>query len=404
MKSNGTDNGQLPFQLKTLRLAGLLSYPPTGVEVPLGALSVLIGPNASGKTNLIESLALLQAVPTDVAAPLRGGGGARAWLWNGVGDASGTAKLEIVCAGVTSGQDVRYRLTLGLDGTSMVVRDERVENASPNKGSQKPFFYFGYEQGRAMVNRRLAAEKPARRALHAETFDRTQSVLAQRSDPDQYPELARLRHHLRSIAIYRQWTTGPRALLRDGCRTDLRTDRLDESFENLPARLSALKAQPVVKKLLLEHLRALSPGFDDLEIPVEGGRLQMYLTEGDRQVSAARLSDGTLRFLALLAILLDPTPPPVIVIEEPELGLHHDVLPTVRDLLVAACERTQLVVTTHSPTFIDAFSETPDAVVVCEKDESGTRLTRLKPGMRALAREHGLGRLWMQGELGGTRW
>jgi predicted ATPase len=75
------------------------------------------------------------------------------------------------------------------------------------------------------------------------------------------------------------------------------------------------------------------------------------------------LSDGSLRYLCLLAILCDPEPPPLIGLEEPELGLHPDLLPKVADLLVAAAQRTQLIVTTHSDILVDALTERPDALV-----------------------------------------
>src|ERR1700742_3728706 len=88
---------------------------------------------------------------------------------------------------------------------------------------------------------------------------------------------------------------------------------------------------------------------------------------------AARLSDGTLRYLCLLTILLHPEPPPLICIEEPELGLHPDIIPKVADLLVDASHRTQLIVTTHSEALVSRLSEIPESVVVCERDDRGTR-------------------------------
>ena len=115
-----------------------------------------------------------------------------------------------------------------------------------------------------------------------------------------------------------------------------------------------------------------------------------------------RWGRGTLRYLALLAILLDPEPPPLLLIEEPELALHPDVLPTLRDLMLEASERTQIIATTHSPSFLDAWSERPEVVLICERDEEGTRLERLPP--TSGPRTRSLGSRWMSGELGGTRW
>jgi len=210
---------------------------------------------------------------------------------------------------------------------------------------------------------------------------------------------------LRSILVYRSWSFSPYSALRMSCASDVRTDYLAEDFSNLPARLAVLKRTPAVKKRLIEMLAELAPGFQDFEVVPEGGQLQLYVIENGREFPARRLSDGTLRFLCLLAILLDPTPPPLIVIEEPELGLHPDILPTLRDLMVEASEACQLIVTTHSTQLVDAMTEYANSVLVCEKQNGTTCLTRLTQDEVDQWREHGsLGSLWMSGHLGGTRW
>jgi predicted ATPase len=95
----------------------------------------------------------------------------------------------------------------------------------------------------------------------------------------------------------------------------------------------------------------------------------------------------------------------VIGIEEPELGLHPDILPIVAELLRKASERTQLFVTTHSDALISALSEVPEVVLVCERMINGTTLRRLDPQqLRTWLDEYMLGEVWRMGEIGGNRW
>ncbi len=95
-------------------------------------------------------------------------------------------------------------------------------------------------------------------------------------------------------------------------------------------------------------------------------------------ISATRLSDGTLKFLCLMAVLLDAKPAPLICIEEPETGLHPDALALVGDALREASKRTQLIVTTHSDALVDRFTDEPENVIVCERDfDESTSFRRL---------------------------
>jgi predicted ATPase len=107
----------------------------------------------------------------------------------------------------------------------------------------------------------------------------------------------------------------------------------------------------------------------------------------------------------MLAILLNPTPAPLTCIDEPELGLHPDMLPVLADLLVEASARTQLIITTHSRSLLDAFTETPEAVCICEKVEGSTVIQRLDgKRLKVWLDKYSLGNLWTSGEIGGNRW
>jgi predicted ATPase len=241
--------------------------------------------------------------------------------------------------------------------------------------------------------------------LTRETAEPDKSILAQRRDPDTYPELSFLASIYEKIRIYREWTFGRNAVFRIPQKADMRNDRLEEDFSNLGLFLNRLRKVPKAKNAILEGLRDLYDEFCDFDISIEGGTVQVFFTEGDFVIPATRLSDGTLRYLCLLAILCDPDPPPLVCIEEPELGLHPDILPKLADRLVDASQRTQLIVTTHSDILVDAMSEKPEAVIICEKHSGQTTMKRLNEQMLSdWLQQYRLGELWTRGELGGTRW
>jgi predicted ATPase len=398
--------------LKSLRISGLLSFGPTDDALPLHPLNVLIGPNGSGKSNTIEALALLQSAPRDLASAIRDGSLVADWLWKGVSDKEACATIEVVTRDHLDDEyfqidaSLRYRLTIREAANRLEVADERIENEVADPGRAKPYFYFGYENGRPMVNvRGEGQEKAKRRALKPDSVDPHQSILSQRKDPDQYPQITFLGEVFGGFRIYRDWTFGRRAPSRGGQPSDLRTDHLDEDVSNLGLVLSRFRRNPEVKRELLDHIRVLYDGIDDVEVSIEARAVQVFFTEGRFSIPATRLSDGTLRYLFLLAILLDPSPPPLVAIEEPEIGLHPDLLPRLADLLRQASERTQLIVTTHSDVLVDALTETPESVVVCEKVGGQTRLRRLdRDELKPWLAKYRLGELWTKGNIGGTRW
>ena len=386
--------------IQRLRLSNLLSFGPDAEEVELRPLNVLIGPNGSGKSNLIEAISLFKAAPQDLVEPIREGGGIGAWIWKGEA-ASQTAQIEAIIENPKGNQALRYSLTFTQVGQRFELSDERIENEQAYPDQENPYFYFGYRNGQPYLN----LKEIGQRQLLREDVNPEQSILSQRRDPDSYPEITYLGDALRKIRLYREWSFGRSTPPRLPQPADLPNDFLAEDGRNLGLVLNLLRTKPGVKKKLLEALRELNEAIDDFDTLIQGGTVQLFMQEGNISIPATRLSDGTLRYLCLLAIICHPNPPPLVCIEEPELGLHPDILPPLAKLLLEASERCQLIVTTHSEVLVDALTDSPESILVCEKPKDRTEMRRLeRKDLAAWLERYRLGELWRSGELGGNRW
>lgn len=388
--------------IKQLQVTNLLSYGPDAEPVKLGPLNVLIGPNGSGKSNFLEALSLLQAAPDQITHPIRDGGGIRDWLHKSNSSIHlKDARIEALIVNSRNAKDIRYGLAFHETGGRFEISDEFLENETSDPGKDQPYFFYRWNNGRPVLNTTALGE----RKLLRESIKPDQSILAQKRDADLYPELTWVADQLRAMRLYREWTFGRYAAPRLPQKTDLPNDKLEQDGSNLGLVINRLRMNVVARKQLIEALRVVYDGIEDVDVRVEGGTAQVFLIETNGIMPATRLSDGTLRYLSILALLCDPTPPPLIVIEEPELGLHPDVLPSLARLLVEASARTQLVVTTHAPALVDALSENPESVLVCERGPQGTRIERLEAEPLApWLEKFRLGELWTRGEIGGTRW
>lgn len=383
-----------------IHLRGLLSFGPDSGPLALEPLNVLVGTNGSGKSNLVESIQLFRSTPTGLERAFRShGGDSRDFLWKGM--QPGVAELGVLLGTTGEAPPLYHSLTLAEHGHGCALVGEWIQcrkHSGPTEGREFLYSFDGREGS-------LLGRDGSWLTLRREDISPYDSILSQRRLPEQYPDLARLADHYASTRIYREWQFGRTSLFRRPQQADMPGDRLEEDFSNLGLFLNHLREYPQAKKAVIEHLRDLYAGLDDFDVRVRGGTVEVFVTEGDFTIPAGRLSDGTLRYLCLLAILCDPEPPPLICIEEPELGLHPDIIPKVADLLVEASERTQLVVSTHSDILVDALSETPESVVVVEKVDGSTTMRRLdKIELAVWLDKYRLGQLWLDGQIGGTRW
>ncbi len=408
-----------PF-VKTIHPRGILSFAPDCKPIPLTPLNVLIGPNGSGKSNLIEVFELMKSLPVDLDGAVRVGGGVSDLFWKG--ESSVAAKIT---GGTTITTDLnvpgvelllRYIVELSSAGQGVTVVDETIEDANRSmKGAGDWYFY--YRNGRPMLRFRkrnirlrelmdadLEDAQGDNAALALTSFDRGQSVLSQRKDPDLYPEISSLGKCLGDILIFREWSFGRYAVVRQPQPTDLPNNVLLPDLRNLALILNRIEQSSAFPRFNAALKRFL-PRFQRVSTLVQGGTLQIFLhEEGLRSpIPATRLSDGTIRFIALLAILLRPDIAPLICLEEPELGLHPDALALIAELLVEASQQTQIIVTTQSDVLISALNEHAESVIVCENLGGGSTFQRLESDkLRFWMDKYQLGDIWRAGELGGN--
>ncbi len=383
--------------IKNLKVSGLLSFGPEGIDLDLRDLNVLTGPNGSGKSNLLEVLSFLKASPSSLKRLTRPGSGLRNVFWT---DGRRSGGLATIGASVAHNDRllihtmafIQIHEYLNLSEETILASSQRVKET-----------YFAYEQmsGLAVVRDGVGAEQK----FGYNDLDQEESILSQVKDPGgRYPYLKALQASYGSLQFYRDWSFGPSSPLRRSQPSDLMSSLLSESAENLPLIISGMRGG--VKKDLVHRLRELISGVEGIDTTVKGGLVEVFLDEGNgRSIPASRLSDGTLRYLSLLAILLNPDPPALVAIEEPELGLHPDVLPHLGKLIKEASSRMQLIVTTHSQVLLDSFSTSPEDVVVCSRGPQGSIFERLSAEKLGIwLKDHTLGELWNMGEIGGNRW
>ena len=414
--------------IKSLRIKGMLSF--KDVSLDLRPLNVLIGPNASGKSNLIEIIALLQSLPRDLPGFIRQSGGISEWLWKGDGNENGTARTGRVEAVLHSGaptvpliEPMRYALEISEALQYMTIAEELLESERLQP-TDEPYRYFRLQHGNGMIRSKSSygnwfggGEREIKTAGYAfgpsdlrpgEFLLRPgQSVLHEIRHAVAYPEMEWTRGFLEDIRFYRDSNMSRNSNARKPQPTDGFSSFLQEDFSNLALVLNQLQSGPAIREIE-QNLCRFYEDYEQVGVKVEANTAQIWLRERGLQdvIPANRLSDGTLRYLALLTILCHPKPPPLVCIEEPELGMHPDIMTDIAKLLIAASKRTQLIVTTHSKNLIDRLWEDPESVIVCEKDfDSSTEFRRMPTEeLKEWMEDYELGQLWEKGVLGGNRW
>lgn len=378
--------------LKTLAVQNYRSL--LQLTIPLGSLNVTTGPNGSGKSNLYRSLNLLsQTAKGGVVNALAREGGLDSAFWAGPekitrrmrsgevpvqgGPRNKTPRIRLGFAG----EDFGYAITLGFpppagfaahNEPSKFALDPEIKHETIWAGEVcRPASKLVERQG-AMVK---AREGRSWQVLN-QNLGNFDSMLSEVGDQQSAPEVFTLRQQIGHWRFYDQFRTDQNALSRLP-QIGTRTPVIHQDGRDLAAALQTI--------LEIGDRDGLNQAIDDafpgtqLRIRVDDStRFHMELHQPGllRPLSGLELSDGTLRYLFLVAVLLTPRPPTLMVLNEPETSLHPDLMPALADLIVKASQATQVWIVSHSARLVNALSEGENCnMLALEKDLDQTLLS-----------------------------
>ena len=322
------------------------------VRLRLRQINVLTGPNASGKSNLYNSVFLLaKAAQGGFARVIADEGGMASVLWAGErkGRSIASSRLEPVRMGLGVKTDTfNYDLVCGLPkpyrsafDLDPEVKEERVWMEGP-RGMKVTFFERNSE--RAWI-----LDREERLADYSGELLPTESVLSQLREPHLYPELSALRAEMNQWRFYHHFRTDHESPLRHP-QVGVRTPVLGHDGRDLAAALQTI-IEIGQEEDLHDAIRSAFPGASlEIDHDDESGMFAVLLRMPGlkRPLRARELSDGTLRYLCLLAALLSPRPPALLALNEPETSLHPDLYEPLARAMVNASRNSQLWVVTHS--------------------------------------------------------
>lgn len=352
------------------------------VVIPLGQLNVVTGPNGSGKSSLYRALRLLaETAQGGVISSLAREGGLQSTLWAGPETLSrrmrsgevpiqgGPRKKPVRLKLGFSGDDFGYAITLG-------VPSESLSYFSLDPEIKQEVIWAGdtYRSVATLVERRGAVVRVrATRGweIVSEGLAPFDSIFSQLADPARTPEIITMREMIRGWRFYDHFRTdrdAPARLPQLGTRTPV----LHHDGHDLAAAVRTIIEIGDQESLA----RAVNDAFPGAKLSVEvqqDGRFSIQFRQKGllRPLSAAELSDGTLRYLLLITALLTPRPPSLMVLNEPETSLHPDLIPALAQAIAQAARRTQIWVVSHSGRLVEELLSQPHAQEILLAEELG---------------------------------
>ncbi|MCB1548388.1 MAG: AAA family ATPase [Hyphomicrobiaceae bacterium] len=310
----------------------------------VGQLTVFVGKNGVGKTNLYRALYLLHAAAAGtITREIAREGGVQSVLWAGGREDEGRQRLRLEA---TLG-DLAYRIEVGLPALTEIamsveprIREEELVQASPDG----PILHMQRRSRSAVV--RLPSGK---RETHTNVLLASETAISAFRDASRYPAIEIVRRTLLDWRFYENFRVDGESPIRSSCLA-ISTPSLAPDGHDLAATIATVLHVAEDQSALERAVVDAFPGAR-LSVNTERGRcsLAMKFADMPRQFEAQELSDGTLRYLCLIGALTGYRPPSFIALNEPEASLHGEMLEPLARLIAKAAERSQIWVVTHSP-------------------------------------------------------
>lgn len=410
-------NGNLNIMLKSVILCDFFSFKGKQEIKMQKGVNLLLGINGSGKSSFINALRLLtEGVAGDGLVKLlqeQWGGYDQIINHNGeriapyaqityVFDHSRLNELNPI---VDFKSDVYYRITIRKSATSYTLSEKMYSCNKKKTGTD--FVYLDFSNGNGKITTRTQNSTIELQDYSDSDISGQELILRQINDPIHYLPIYILRKAVESIAVYNNFNVEEGSKMRSTAEFSTDT-RLRKNGTNLTQILNTLKLNQTFHfDRLEEAFRKVNPHFRSIEINNLYGHSLLSLKENNlsRAIDVTHISDGTLRFLTLASIFYNPQRGALVAIDEPERGLHPDMIFSVAKMIqFAAQNNTQIIIATHSPNLLNQFKL--NDILVFEKNEENATIVSPASKIKVpdLEENYLPGQIWLMGLLGGRRW
>ena len=403
---------KLELMIKSIRLENFFSFKDTTIELNKNE-NIFIGINGSGKSNLLKAIHLLKEGVSGI--------GLKKLIfdtWGGFdgicfcGDKEDSEQKSIVLTfeldwnkikkiGFPLEKNIIYRIAIHRAGsTSNYYISEEL--------FQDTFNFIKFEEGKGVLMYKgyKLSEGPYYKEKEYFDFDPQELALSQINDPDRYFMQSTIRKAIRETVVYNYFDTTTRSSIRKPMLSTSEK-RLLPDGSNLSQILNTINIgfKKDFKKIR-QILNDVNSNFKDIDFHFIGGNIELMLEEEslNKSIHVTHISDGTLRFLCLLAIFFNPDRGKFICIDEPEMGLHPDMILNITNALKEASDETQFIIATHSENIVNNFEL--ENIRVLEKNANNETIVNsfTEEDFEGWYEEYFPGRMWRKGDLGGNRW
>ncbi len=296
-----------------------------------------------------------------------------------------------------------YEITIFRSGATAYYLKEKLYSKSTKA---KDFIYMEMDNAQGIISTREYGIQHYPQKTQEIPFKSTELVLKQISDPNRFYPLYTLKTALEDFAVYHSFNTALHSPIRQPT-TSSSEKKLLPSGQNLVTTLSRIKNNHSFDYDELEKaIKKINPSFKDIDFDLIGTKLSLVLRETSltKSIPMEHISDGTLRYLLLLAVLFNPERGSLVCIDEPETNLHPDMINTVTEAIKQASRTTQLIIATHAPLLLNSFEI--DDILVFEKTAQNETTVSIKSSdeFNAWSKDFLAGQAWLRGLIGGKRW
>jgi predicted ATPase len=301
--------------------------------------------------------------------------------------------------------DVHYSVSISPLGATSYTISEKLCSSNKNKNGGV-FTYLDFKNGNGKISARESTGSIKFEEYKDGNVSGQELVLRQITDPSRYLPSHTIRKAIDDMSIYGYFDTGSSSRLRRPAEFNT-SIRLRKNGENLSQLLNNFKNnKTLVYNRIEDDLSKINPAYKSIEFSNLGSQLYLSLREKelDRTIGALHISDGTLRFLLLMCIFQNPERGYMVGIDEPETGLHPDMIKSVGDMIKIAAGDSQLIIATHSPLLLNQF-ELEDVLAFEKSKENKTTVKSLSESDFPNWEGDFLpGQMWLQGQIGAKRW